>query len=107
MDRAGSRGAADPPRTLCRVQPALRPRHHFRTQDRRQRRFDPVVAAARGEMAMTALPKLPRAMLIDMDDTILSAYGRPEIAWNTICNEFAAELAPLPPGQVATTVLAF
>jgi putative hydrolase of the HAD superfamily len=23
---------------------------------------------------------LPRAMLIDMDDTILSAYGRPEIA---------------------------
>ena len=25
---------------------------------------------------------LPRAMLIDMDDTILSAYGRPEIAWN-------------------------
>ena len=26
---------------------------------------------------------LPRAMLIDMDDTILSAYGRPEIAWHT------------------------
>ena len=25
---------------------------------------------------------LPRAMLIDMDDTILSAYGRPEIAWH-------------------------
>ena len=34
-------------------------------------------------------------MLIDMDDTILSAYGRPEIAWNTIANEFAGELAPL------------
>ena len=34
---------------------------------------------------MTAtMPPLPRAMLIDMDDTILSAYGRPEIAWNTI-----------------------
>ena len=40
-------------------------------------------------------------MLIDMDDTILSAYGRPEIAWNTIAEEFAEELAPLPPQQVA------
>ena len=37
---------------------------------------------------------LPRAMLIDMDDTILSAYGRPEIAWNNIAAEFAAEFAP-------------
>jgi putative hydrolase of the HAD superfamily len=27
---------------------------------------------------------LPRAMLIDMDDTILSAYGRPEIAWHNV-----------------------
>ncbi len=32
---------------------------------------------------------LPRAMLIDMDDTILSAYGRPQLAWNTIAHEFA------------------
>jgi putative hydrolase of the HAD superfamily len=46
-------------------------------------------------------------MLIDMDDTILSAYGRPEIAWNTIAAEFAAELAPLPPQQVAAAVLAY
>lgn len=53
------------------------------------------------------LPPLPRAMLIDMDDTILSAYGRPEIAWNTITAEFAEELAPLPPPMVATAVLAF
>lgn len=59
-------------------------------------------------MAMSAaMPPLPRAMLIDMDDTILSAYGRPEIAWNTIANEFAEELAPLPPPLVATAVLAF
>jgi putative hydrolase of the HAD superfamily len=42
-----------------------------------------------------------------MDDTILSAYGRPEIAWNTIAAEFAAELAPLPPQQVAASVLTF
>ena len=38
---------------------------------------------------------LPRAMLIDMDDTILSAYGRPEIAWHNVTAEFAAEFGPL------------
>ena len=41
------------------------------------------------------MTQLPRAMLIDMDDTILSAYGRPEIAWNNVAAEFADELAPL------------
>jgi putative hydrolase of the HAD superfamily len=51
--------------------------------------------------------KLPRAMLIDMDDTILSAYGRPAIAWNTIAAEFADELAPLDPPVVAAAILAF
>ena len=50
---------------------------------------------------------LPRAMLIDMDDTILSAYGRPEIAWNHIAGEFADELAPVPPQEVAAAVLKF
>ena len=35
-------------------------------------------------MALNTMTQLPRAMLIDMDDTILSAYGRPEIAWNKI-----------------------
>jgi putative hydrolase of the HAD superfamily len=46
-------------------------------------------------------------MLIDMDDTILSAYGRPEIAWNHIAAEFAAEFGPIQPQQVATAVLTF
>jgi putative hydrolase of the HAD superfamily len=58
-------------------------------------------------MAVNAMTKLPRAMLIDMDDTILSAYGRPEIAWNTITNEFAGELADLPPQMVAAAILSF
>jgi putative hydrolase of the HAD superfamily len=58
-------------------------------------------------MAVIAKSELPRAMLIDMDDTILSAYGRPEIAWHRIANEFADELVPLSPHEVATTVLAF
>src|SRR3984957_499696 len=52
------------------------------------------------------MTQLPRAMLIDMDDTILSAYGRPDIAWNTIAAEFAGELAPLSPQQVAAAIVA-
>ena len=56
---------------------------------------------------MTAIPPLPRAMLIDMDDTILSAYGRPEIAWNMVAAEFCAELEPLLPQQAAAAILAF
>ena len=55
-------------------------------------------------MAVT-MTQLPRAMLIDMDDTILSAYGRPEIAWNKVAAEFAAEFAPLSPQQVAAAIL--
>jgi putative hydrolase of the HAD superfamily len=53
-----------------------------------------------------AVTSLPRAMLIDMDDTILSAYGRPEIAWNKVAAEFVGELAPLAPDVVATALLA-
>jgi putative hydrolase of the HAD superfamily len=52
------------------------------------------------------MTQLPRAMLIDMDDTILSAYGHPEIAWNHVATEFAGELAPLSPGEVATAIVA-
>src|SRR4051812_12872587 len=48
---------------------------------------------------------LPRAMLIDMDDTILSAYGRPDIAWNYIASESAGELMPLLPQQVAAAIV--
>jgi putative hydrolase of the HAD superfamily len=50
------------------------------------------------------MTQLPRAMLIDMDDTILSAYGRPDIAWNAVAAEFAGELAPLAPHQVAAAI---
>jgi putative hydrolase of the HAD superfamily len=51
------------------------------------------------------MTKLPRAMLIDMDDTILSAYARPEIAWNIVATEFAGELGPLSPQQVAGAIV--
>ncbi|HEY2246138.1 MAG TPA: HAD family hydrolase [Bradyrhizobium sp.] len=56
---------------------------------------------------MAVRSELPRAMLIDLDDTILSAYGRPEIAWNHIASEFAAELAPVSPRQAAAAILTF
>ena len=52
-----------------------------------------------------SMTQLPRAMLIDMDDTILSAYGRPEIAWNSVTAEFAGEFAPLSPQQVAAAIM--
>ena len=57
-------------------------------------------------MASNKMTKLPRAMLIDMDDTILSAYGRPEIAWNKVALEFADEFGTISPQQVAAAVLA-
>jgi putative hydrolase of the HAD superfamily len=51
------------------------------------------------------MTQLPPAILIDLDDTILSAYGRPDIAWNDVATEFAAELAPLSPQQVAIAIV--
>jgi putative hydrolase of the HAD superfamily len=44
-------------------------------------------------------------MLIDMDDTILSAYGRPEIAWTIVATEFADELTPHTPQAVAAAIV--
>ncbi|QWG19678.1 HAD family hydrolase [Bradyrhizobium sediminis] len=56
-------------------------------------------------MALKTMTQLPRAMLIDMDDTILSAYGRPEIAWNNVTAEFADELGSLSSQQVAAAIV--
>jgi putative hydrolase of the HAD superfamily len=53
------------------------------------------------------MTQLPRAMLIDMDDTILSAYGRPDIAWNKVATEFAAEFGSIPPKQVAAAIVEY
>ena len=54
LDRGRARGATGAPRPLCRVQPALRPRHDLRPAHRRQCRLDPVVDAAGGEVALSA-----------------------------------------------------
>lgn len=47
---------------------------------------------------------LPRAILFDMDDTLISAYAQPEKAWHAIAHEFAEALRPLPPAVVADAV---
>ena len=56
-------------------------------------------------MAVTTMPQLPRAMLIDMDNTILSAYGRPEIAWNNVAAEFADEFGSTSSQQIAAEIV--
>ena len=55
LDRGGPARAAGAARPLCRVQPALRPRHDLRPEDRRQRRVDPVVDAADRPLAVSGL----------------------------------------------------
>ncbi len=47
---------------------------------------------------------LPRAILFDLDDTIISAYRRPLIAWNKVAREFAAQLAPMDPADAAALI---
>ena len=58
-------------------------------------------------MALSTMTQLPRAMLIDMDDTILSSYGRPSIAWSKVAAEFAAEFGSIPSKQVAEAVVEY
>jgi len=48
------------------------------------------------------VPQLPRALLVDLDDTILAYSAAGTVMWRTVCEEFAAELD----GVDATTLLA-
>jgi putative hydrolase of the HAD superfamily len=50
------------------------------------------------------LTVLPKAILFDLDDTLISAYNRPDRAWMTIAHEFAVELCPNPPAEVAAAI---
>jgi putative hydrolase of the HAD superfamily len=53
------------------------------------------------------MPALPRAILIDLDDTILSAFGRAPSQWQRIIAAFAEHLAPHPPDEVIEAILAY
>jgi len=46
----------------------------------------------------------PRAILFDLDDTIVAAYGRPRAAWKRVADEFAAALFPLEPEDLAAAI---
>jgi putative hydrolase of the HAD superfamily len=51
-------------------------------------------------------PPLPHAILFDLDDTIIAAYGAAEAAWRRVMTEFAAACAPLAPAEVAAAIAA-
>ena len=50
---------------------------------------------------------MPRAMLIDLDDTIISAYSNPQAAWLEVVTEFSGEIGGLPPDAVTNKIIAF
>jgi len=50
------------------------------------------------------MPDFPRAILFDLDDTIVSAYARPELAWLAVTTELADQLGPLTPEEATKAV---
>ena len=48
----------------------------------------------------------PRAILFDLDDTLISAYRQPERAWVEIAGEFADDLFGLSISVVAQAIAA-
>lgn len=50
---------------------------------------------------------LPRAILFDLDETLISAYGRPDAAWLAVTAEFSEALAPWSSAEIAAAIGAF
>ena len=50
---------------------------------------------------------LPRAILFDLDDTLIQAHGGAQAAWLRVTHELADDLAPLTPSEVTEAVVAF
>ena len=48
---------------------------------------------------------LPRALILDLDDTILDAYGNPSEAWLKLCHEFAGQLGSVMPRALHAAIL--
>jgi putative hydrolase of the HAD superfamily len=53
---------------------------------------------------MQMMRPLPRAILFDMDDTILAVSGSARVVWTRIAQEFAMALAPLSPAEIVTAI---
>jgi putative hydrolase of the HAD superfamily len=49
----------------------------------------------------------PRAILFDLDDTILLAYANPEAAWLAVAVEMSELLWPVAPAEVAAAIATF
>ena len=49
---------------------------------------------------MTATRRI-RAVAIDLDDTLISAYRRPDLAWRRVCQLYQTELGDLAPDHAA------
>jgi putative hydrolase of the HAD superfamily len=52
------------------------------------------------------VPSLPRAILFDLDDTLLRAYANAEAVWAAVTEELAGHLHPFAPGTVAAAIQA-
>ena len=48
---------------------------------------------------------LPRALLVDLDDTVLDAHRNPDEAWIGVCREFADRLGAASPEDLQTAIL--
>ncbi|MGE0257290.1 MAG: HAD family hydrolase [Alphaproteobacteria bacterium] len=51
-----------------------------------------------------SMPKLPTAILFDLDDTILAAFGQAAQQWERVVAEFADRLEPHPPADVVAAI---
>ena len=54
-----------------------------------------------------AMAQLPTAILFDLDDTILSAFGQAAGQWQRVIAEFAEHLVPHPPDDVVAAMHAY
>lgn len=43
---------------------------------------------------------LPKALLLDLDDTTLDSYSDPDEAWRQLCHEFAGNLGDVSPREL-------
>ncbi len=50
---------------------------------------------------------LPTAILFDLDDTLISAYGQPRTAWEKTLTRFTRHIAPLTQAQAVDAISAF
>ena len=56
---------------------------------------------------VAAMPNLPTAILFDLDDTILSAFGQSADQWRRVVGAFADRLDPHPPDDIIAAIEAY